>query len=194
MPQLRRCRPQLLATAAVTAALSTSAVSAAAQAASAPPTPLLPQQSIAINPLAIPFGVFSAEYEAALPSPGFTFGVGGTYYSSGSDRDAWAEAKGMYYPGEIPFRGFSVGLTAGVHSSRGNTSDCSFITGCQTGRKTQTAPTLGVLVSYDWLIGRQERFRVGLGAGAKRILKNVKSGDPLPQVFPDGRFVIGLVF
>jgi hypothetical protein len=194
MPLLRRCRPQLLDTVAVAVALSAASVTAAAQASSPPPAPLLPQQSIAVNPLAIPFGVFSAEYEAALPSPGFTFGVGGTYYASGSDRDAWAEAKGMYYPGEIPFRGFSVGLTAGVQSSRGNTSDCSFVTGCQTGRKTQTAPTLGVLVSYDWLIGRQERFRVGLGAGAKRILKNVKSGDPLPQVFPDGRFVIGLVF
>lgn len=158
------------------------------------PSPLLPQHSIATNPLAIPFGVFSFEYEVALPAPGFTLGVGGTHFSDDGDRDSWAELKGLYYPGEMPFRGFSVGLTAGVHSARRNTSGCDFLGQCGSARRTQTAPTLGVLASYDWLLGRAERFRVGVGVGAKRILTDVKGNDPLEQVWPDGRFVIGLVF
>ena len=28
--------------------------------------------------------------------------------------DSWIEAKGLYYPGEIPFRGFSIGLESTV--------------------------------------------------------------------------------
>jgi hypothetical protein len=49
-------------------------------------------------------------------------------------------------------------------------------------------------VSYDWLLGRQEKFRVGIGAGAKRVLRDVNDGSPLEQVYPDGRFVIGVAF
>jgi hypothetical protein len=188
MTQLRRS--------SLLAALVAAALPAAgrAQQPAAPAPKLLPQQSVAVNPLAIPFGVFSAEYEAALPTAGFTIGVGGTHFASGGDRDSWAELKGLYYPNETPFHGFSVGLSAGVHSSRRNTTDCSFIGACTNTPKTQTAPTLGVLVSYDWLLGRAQKFRVGLGAGAKRVLKDVGSNDPLEQVYPDGRFVIGLVF
>jgi hypothetical protein len=190
MPVLRR---SLSVTAAATALLA--AASAGAQ--TTPPAERAPTneplQSVAVNPLAIPFGVFSGEYEVALPTPGFTFGVGGTHFADGSDRDTWAEAKAMYYPNERNFRSFSVGLTAGVHSARRNTTSCDFL-GCNGGRRTQTAPTLGVLVSYDWLLGRQERFRVGIAAGAKRILKDVGNNDPLTQVWPDGRFVIGFVW
>ena len=185
MPLTRRT---LLATACAAVAATT----AAAQ--TDRPAPLVePRQSIAVNPLAIPFGVFSAEYEAALSSPGFTVGLGGTYWTNDGDRDSWAEAKALYYPNERAFQGFSIGLTAGVHAARRFTTDCGFL-GCNGGRRTQTAPTLGVLASYDWLLGRQERFRVGVAAGAKRILKDVDSNDALEQVFPDGRFVVGFVF
>lgn len=178
----------------VSAALVATAVTARAQSAPPQPSTLLPQSSIAVNPLAIPLGVFSAEYEGALPTPGFTMGIGGTYYKDGHDKDAWLEVKGMYYPNETPFRGFSIGLSAGIQSATRNQTTCTpGFTGCTTSPRTQSAPTLGVLASYDWLLGRQERFRVGLGAGAKRVLKDV-SGHPLEQVYPDGRFVIGVVF
>lgn len=173
-----------------------------AQAAALPPTDIGPwRQAVAVNALAIPFGLFSGEYEAALASPGFTIGVGGSWLTTGDDRDSWVEGKALYYPGERPFRGFSVGLTAGVHSAR-NRGDCNDDTlfGCsipdeQRPFKTQTAPTLGVLVNYDWLIGRQERFRVGLGLGAKRTLRDVgNTTGVLQQVYPDGRFVLGVAF
>lgn len=168
---------------------------AGAQVASAQsgPPPIQPfRQSFAVNPLAIPFGVFSAEYEAALGSPGFTFGVGGTYWTDDGDRDSWVEAKALYYPNETAFRGFSIGLTGGVHSARNSSCD-DFGMNCGV-KRSQSAPTLGVLAGYDWVLGRAQRFRVGLGAGAKRVLKDVDSRDPLWQVYPDGRFVIGVVF
>ena len=176
-------------------AIAALALAGRAGAQSGPP-PIQPfTQSIAVNPLAIPFGLFSAEYEAALPTPGFTIGIGGSYYADNGDRDSWVEAKALYYPNENAFRGFSVGLTAGVHSAR-NVPGCGgLFDDCGTNaRRTQSAPTLGVLASYDWLLGRAQRFRVGLGVGAKRVLKDVNNTDPLEQVYPDGRFVIGVVF
>lgn len=154
------------------------------------------RQAVAVNALALPFGLFSAEYEVALASPGFTIGLGGSWLTTGDDRDSWISAKALYYPGERPFRSFSVGLTAGVHSARNDNGEgfCG-INGCTAPvRRTQTAPTAGVLVNYDWLLGRQERFRVGIGVGAKRVLRDVDGFDPLEQVYPDGRFVIGVAF
>ena len=171
-------------------------------AAQAPALRAAPSQSIGINALALPFGLFSAEYEVALPTPGFAFGVGGSWLTTdldddggGADRDSWIEAKGLYYPGETPFRGFSIGLSVGVHSARNDNGDVCSFNGCvQAPTRTQTAPTAGVLVSYDWLLGRAQRFRVGTGVGAKRILRDVRRNDPLEQVYPDGRFIIGVAF
>jgi hypothetical protein len=158
------------------------------------------RQAIAVNALAIPFGLFSGEYEIALPSPGFSVGIGGSWLTTGDDRNSWVEAKAHYYPGERPFRGFAVGLTAGVHSARnqGNESCVNIFEPCNDAVRpfrTETAPTLGVIVNYDWLIGRQERFRIGLGLGAKRILRDVgPNNGVLEQVYPDGRFVLGVAF
>jgi hypothetical protein len=191
MPVSRRLVRRSLAIATLLTAAG--AVRAGAQSGPPPVQPFT--QSFAVNPLAIPFGLFSAEYEAALPTPGFTIGIGGSYFADNGDRDSWVEAKALYYPNETAFRGFSVGLSAGVHSAR-NVPGCGGLFGdnCGTERRSQSAPTLGVLASYDWLLGRAQRFRVGLGVGAKRVLKDVKSTDPLEQVYPDGRFVIGVVF
>ena len=101
--------------------------------------------------------------------------------------DRWISGKLLYYPNEDVLRGFSVGLTAGAHSAEGEEFSS------QPGER-QTAPTLGVIANYDWLLGRAQRFRVGIGAGAKRVLKDVDAADPLLQVYPDARFVVGIAF
>jgi len=194
MTLTRRILAAVAAAAAVLAAAPQGARAQARTPAAGTPPAFGPLQSIAVNPLAIPFGLFSFEYEASLPTPGFTLGAGGSYWSNDGDRDSWIEAKAMYYPNETQFRGFSIGLTAGVHSARNSGCNDLFGSCGGTDRHTQTAPTLGVIGSYDWLLGRAERFRVGLGVGAKRVLKDVDSHDPLSQVYPDGRFVIGVVF
>lgn len=196
--------------------LSTLVACAAAAAVALPPAALAAQESsplpaqrnaLATNFIGIPFGLFSLEYERATSFPGLAFGIGGSYFSGDlddedgaggdDDRESWAEAKVMYYPGERAFRGFAVGITGGVHSARGYGCERSdAFGGCSVpSLRTQSSPTLGVLVNYDWLLGRQDRFRVGVGIGAKRVLKNVTEyRDPLSQVYPDGRFVIGFTF
>ena len=60
--------------------------------------------------------------------------------------------------------------------------------------RSEGAPTLGVLLDYNWLIGARRRFLVGTGIGARRVLKDVASDSPLSQVYPDGRLQIGLAF
>jgi hypothetical protein len=67
-----------------------------------PPPPQLPWlQTVSINPAGIVGGIFSAEYEVALPSPGFTVAAGGTIISDAFlvDRNQrWASGRVMYYP------------------------------------------------------------------------------------------------
>lgn len=170
-------------------------VTAAAQ---APATPQRYTQIVSVNPFLLPFGWFSGEYERA-PNPAYTVGVGAAYVSGGAfedaddddARDVWAEAKARYFPNERAPRGFSVGLTAGVHSARG--TDGSAFGGRVSGPSTDTAPTVGVIADYDWLLGRRQRFAVGVGLGFKRVLTDV-SDSPLLQVYPDGRVQIGLAF
>ena len=156
-------------------------------------------QTISINPIGLPFGFFSGEYEfSPTGSGGVTLGIGGTYATgiyeddSGSDdRDAWVEGRVMYYPSEVPLRGFSVGLTAGYHNARNDGSDLFEPGGVV---RSEGAPTVGVLLNYNWLIGARRRFLVGTGIGAKRVLTDVASDSPLSQVYPDGRLQIGLAF
>lgn len=189
--------PLRLPSAATAAAVAFLAVAApaAAQAPSRPASTTPSDayvQAISANIVAFPFGLFSAEYEHALVWPGFSFGVGGSWMSEGGlgdngTHDRWASAKLLYYPNENVLKGFSIGLTAGVHTAEGE--EFSSMPGDR-----QTGPTLGVIANYDWLLGRAERFRVGFGAGAKRVLKDVGQDDPLLQVYPDARFVMGIAF
>ena len=199
-------RPQLRRAAFATACITLTVSAAPLGAQDVPPAPPVPQRnSMATNFIGIPFGFFSLEYERAAALPGLTIGVGGSHFAGdleddedfgGEGRNSWAEVKALYYPGERPFRGFSIGLTAGVHAARGFTCDGTDpFGGCSQPAvvRTQSSPTLGVLANYDWLIGRRERFRVGTGIGAKRVLRNVRGDrDVLDQVYPDGRFVVGL--
>ncbi|CAA9341907.1 MAG: hypothetical protein AVDCRST_MAG11-3022 [uncultured Gemmatimonadaceae bacterium] len=156
-------------------------------------------QTISINPLGLPFGFFSGEYEfSPTGTGGLTLGVGGTYatgYFEEEDedesRDAWVEGKVLYYPGEVPLRGFAVGLTLGYHNARNDGGDLFTPGGVV---RSEGAPTVGVLLDYNWLIGARRRFLVGTGIGARRVLKDVDAGSPLDQVYPDGRLQIGLAF
>lgn len=181
------------------------AVPSAARAQTPPPpvvraTPYT--QTVSINPLGLPFGIYSAEYEVAVPGGGgLAVGVGGTYASDffeddegdGGDgsRDVWFEGKVLYYPSEVALRGFSTGLTLGYHNARNDGGDL-FSPGGEV--RSEGAPTIGVLLDYNWLLGPRRRFLVGTGIGARRVMKQVDAGSPLEQVYPDGRLQIGLAF
>ena len=195
----------LLSGAAVTASTS-----ASAQALRQPP-----RQTLGTNLLAIPFGVFSFDYEHAVGTGGFTVGLGGLHTATGDEDDqiTWAQAKLKYYPGETTLKGLAVGITAGALQHRDeyccdyDPQQQPFTQSAPVKRKGSTA-TIGVVVDYNWLLGRDRRFLFGIGVGAKRSLKNVDerdqiflpdgsyrvSGSPLEQVYPDGRFTVGFAF
>ena len=164
------------------------ALAAAPAAAQQRPTPQLPfLQTISINPLAIPLGVFSAEYEVALPVSGLTAAVGGSYLTF--DRNhRWIEGRLSYYPNEVALRGFALGLTLGAHRAEREKGDRP------TMRPSDGAATLGIMASYNHLIGREQRLVLGGGVGVKRVLQNAGGDSPLAQVYPDGRLLVGFAF
>jgi hypothetical protein len=51
-----------------------------------------------------------------------------------------------------------------------------------------------VYVDYNWLLGRSNRFLVGTGIGAKRILGDRDEFDNAPRVYGTARFLIGVAF
>ena len=174
-------------------ALAWTLVAAAAAPALGQSTPLTPgqpyRQTIATNAVALPFGMYSADYERAL-STGITLGIGGSYVNwiDSKDSDAWFDVKALYYPGEEALKGFAVGLTAGYHRESEDTD----LFGAPL--RKDGAATLGVVMDYNWLLGKRQRFLVGIGIGAKRVLKDLDDDSALTPVLPSGRFSIGLAF
>ena len=188
--------------AAASAALVTLALAgapaapAAAQQQTLPPAPAPAQlpwlQTVSINPAGIIGGIFSAEYEVSLPTPGFTVGVGGSIVSDAflvERNQRWLSGRVMYYPQEVSLRGFAIGASLGVHgASRGGDDDPAEV------RRRDSGLTLGLLGQYNWLVGRQQRLLFGTGIGLKRVLKDVRGDSPLQQVYPDGRLLLGFAF
>lgn len=200
-PPSPRMRPSTLA-------LALTLLAAPIAAAQRPARPYV-GQTLAINPLALPFGFVSGEYERAVGPGGFALGVGGlTNFGAGAgdvlDRgEAYRtlEGKLKYYPREDGLRGFAVGVTAGVAHAREryyssytivDANGTTFST--ETSYRARTAPTLGATLDYNFFIGRRRRFLIGLGAGAKRTLGSRADGDPLGTVLADGRLQIGFGF
>jgi hypothetical protein len=144
----------------------------------------------AINPLGIPFEVVSVEFEAGLHGA-FTLAGNFSYFSPDDFTRSSFEMKGRLYPNEEAPRGFSVGLGLGGVNTREHIDD--FTTGTRTLRD-KTHPSIAVYVDYNWLLGRSDRFFVGTGLGAKRILGDSDEYDEAPFVYGTARFLIGVAF
>jgi hypothetical protein len=151
---------------------------------------------ISINPLGIPFEIASVEVESVM-LPGVTFGGALNYVSAGDDpRFFTGDVKARYYPGEVAMDGFSVGLGVGfVRYSNKVWVQGPGDVGLET-REKLTAPSVSVLVDYNFLLGAQRRFVIGTGIGAKRILagREDRARVDIPRAYPFARFVIGLAF
>ncbi|HEV8447561.1 MAG TPA: hypothetical protein VGQ44_12105 [Gemmatimonadaceae bacterium] len=122
--------------------------------------PIPTQTYIGFNPLGLPANVFTLELENAVSS-GITVGAVGSYIDFDDKRFTTADFKVRYYPSEAVLRGFAIGISAGA------TRYSKVVTAT---RQSLSAPTAGILLDYNWLLGRSERFLVGTGIGAKRIL------------------------
>lgn len=149
---------------------------------------------IAIDPLGIPFDIFSAELENAV-APGITLGGAGSYTELDRDRYTSGDLKFRYYPGEVVLRGFAIGASAGLLHYRRSGSFAVDTSG-ETTNPTLDAPTIGVLVDYNWLLGTRRRFFLGTGLGAKRILasETKRQAVDLDRAYLTGRFVLGIAF
>lgn len=146
------------------------------------------RSSFGINPLGIPFEVVSIEFESALHDA-FTLAGNFSYFSPDDYTRSSLELKGRLYPNEQAPYGFSVGLGLGAV----NTRETVVVDGLEQ-RADKTYPAIGVYVDYNWLLGRSNRFLVGTGLGAKRILGDEDEFDEAPFVYGTARFLIGVAF
>ena len=105
-----------------------------------------------------------------------TLGGVGSYIDVDDERYTSVDFKLRYYPGEVVLRGFSVGA-----ERRHFFATATFAR--WTTRESLDAPTLGVIVDYNWMLGAKRRFLVGTGVGAKRVLASAeerRTGGPRP--------------
>ena len=197
--------------AAVLCTLLTPAIAGAQSSAAAPSSERRPSilQTASTNPFAAPFGFVSGEYERALGTRGLAVGVGGLA-SFGSDPQALndggsesfrsLQVKLKYYPRQDGLRGLAVGVTAGVAHER-ELAFASYMYGARGEllysnevTRARTAPTLGTTVDYNLFIGKQRRFLIGLGVGARRTLGSSGGRGPLHGTILDPRFQFGFGF
>ena len=146
------------------------------------------RNAFSINPLGIPFEIVSIELESALHDA-FTLAGNFSYFSPDDFTRSSFEVKGRLYPNENAPEGFSVGVGLGGVNTRENVDENGV-----TERLDNTAPAIGVYVDYHWLLGRSNRFLVGAGLGAKRILADREEFDDAPRVYGTARFLIGVAF
>jgi hypothetical protein len=149
---------------------------------------------VGANPLGIPFDIVAIEAETAIAAAA-TVGLVGSYNDIDNRNYKTLDGRFKYWPAETAMRGFAVGLSAGWTNFRGpemcTTSACTAFA-----RQTLNAGTIGVLVDYNWTQGPSQRFVVGTGVGAKRVLSSRAERDRvgLDRAYVTGRFVIGLLF
>ena len=197
---IRRHPCRLLAAALAIALFAVPAASAQFGDRRAAPLPY--RAIVGFNPLGIPFDIIAFEAEGVI-LPGVTIAGGVSYVSvsddegegTGHPRFASGDVKVRYYPAEVALRGFSVGLGLGVtqySEIRNSGTDITPVLG----RESLTAPTISVLADYNFLIGARERFVVGTGIGAKRILAAEEDRERVdaPRAYPFVRFVLGIAF
>jgi len=122
---------------------------------------------VSTNPFLDMYTWFNGEVELAV-SPNTTIGVAGNYTTFGDIDDEDDEENytnvgvlARYYPREA-FGGFYFGLRGGYYG----VTKTDWMT-----EEEETAKAFGVGfdIGYSWVLGANERFYVGLGAGMMRL-------------------------
>lgn len=141
---------------------------------------------ISINPLGLPFKWVSAEVEQRATGI-VTLGASFSYIDLIDDATyTTVDAKLRLYPNEEAFKGFSIGLSAGLARVSEDFSDGP--------ERSESAPAVGVLVDYNWILGKSNRVVVGTGVGAKRIFGNDDEFNDVNFAYPTFRFQVGMIF
>jgi hypothetical protein len=133
---------------------------------------------ISSNPIGLLFEWYNGEIEHAF-SPTVSLAVAGTSIKPDETRYNSIDGIVRYYPSARAIRGFSVGASVGVVGVDRNSCD-----GC--GDDDYSAATIGIRGDYVWILGRDQRFSVATGLGAKRVFH-----DSGVDGLPIGRLSLG---
>jgi hypothetical protein len=141
------------------------------------------RQTVAVNPISIPFGTLTAEYERAL-APSLAVGLSG-WYEIKEVQARWAYAKVLVYPWKRAPAGLSFGVTAGVIRwyRQGDEPDLM---------AHDTAPIAGLMAQYNLVIRR--RVLLGAGLGGRMALAEIPRDSPVQRFDADLRLVVGIAF
>jgi hypothetical protein len=138
---------------------------------------------ISANPIGLLFEWYNAEFEHAL-KPTVSLAVAASSYDIDDTRYASVDGIARYYPSARALKGFSIGASVGFIDLDDH-YDYSNCIGCN--NDSGTSATIGVRGDYVWILGRDQRFAVGAGIGAKRILNDALGTEGVPI----GRLSIG---
>lgn len=180
MSSFRRTARAIAAACLSLAALAAVAPTAHAQA------PRANRTLVSINPLGLPFEIYTGEVEQKISN---IVTIGGAFSHIGAFSDAsytTFEGKLRVYPNEEAFKGLSIGLSAGIARVSEDATDGA--------KRSDSAPSLGVIADYNWILGKSRRVIVGTGLGAKRIFVNGDNYDNINTAYPTLRFQIGMLF
>ena len=137
---------------------------------------------VSANPIGLLFEWYNGEFEHAV-TPTVSLGVAGSSYDFDNSRYASVDGIARYYPAARALKGFSIGVSAGfIDINDDYNSDCL---GCYD--DSGSSATIGVRGDYVWILGKDQRFAVAAGIGAKRLLSN----DLGTEGVPIGRLSIG---
>ena len=153
----------------------------------------VPAQAISILPLHAAFGFYAGDYERAVGQT-VTAGLGGSYFSLGDDGDEFryssVEAKMRYYPSGDPLDGLSFGLTVGPTFV---SADDDF-DGETEPDEDITELGIGFEIARSHLMGVDNHFYYGYGAGFKRLFAISGAESGAETALPTLRLSIGYAF
>lgn len=156
---------------------------------------------VTLNPFALFATYFTADVERAV-SQSVSIGAAGSF-TAGNDFNNYGalEGKVRYYPNEKVLQGFSVAAGLGFSTARANegvfyyANGSTFTEASAGGGNRITRATIGMDLSYQWLLGPKRRFVTVLGLGLKRFFGSEAYVDPFSApVIPTARVNIGFAF
>lgn len=152
-----------------------------------------PANAVTINPFFILVGWVSAHYEHRINS---SISVGGGINHLDFDRDNYTIFDGnvRLYPNEHALRGFGVAASLGITNLSFIKDGAACPTGCEQQRRKLTSPSVGVELSYQWMLGKSKRSPIVVAIGGERFLASKSKLAGTSAVIGTTRFGIGYAF
>lgn len=148
---------------------------------------------LSMQPVTAMFTIYSVEVEQRLGSK-LTLGAGGSSWSFGDATELAyrsGDVKLRYYPEGHALTGFAFGVQGGYTKIRESSTNST--TGA-TSTHEGGAPTAGISLDYNLLLGDNRSFFIGLGTGVKKVFIRSETFNNPVLTYPTGRFSIGYAF